>query len=173
MSHHIIDARIVRAVMKAHELIYALMVKEGKNPTSLAKAIKRPTLQPQLHRFFQGEVARPEYGTAELVTKHFGLPLNAMYDEKVATAIARERGIKAVPIPAPKQRIKRFEPSDEASALAREFDGYGFTGEELQAVLQQCREVMESRGHALVTPPLTPVAAEKPKQPKRLRERNG
>jgi hypothetical protein len=173
MSHHIIDARIVRAVMKAHELIYALMVREGKNPTSLAKALKKPGLQGQLHRFFQGQVARPGYGTAELVTKRYHLPLEAMYDAKVATAIAKERGIKPEPIPASKPRIKRFEPSDEASALAREFDGYGFTGEELQAVLQQCREVMESRGHAFVTPPLTPVAAAKQKQPKRVRENNG
>jgi hypothetical protein len=173
MSNHIIDARIVRAVMKAHELIYALMVKEGKNPTSLAKALKRPGLQGQLHRFFQGQVARPEYGTAELLTKRYHLPLEAMYDAKVATAIAKDRGIKPEPIPTPKPRIKRFEPSVEAFDLAREFDGHQFTADEMRDVLQQCREVMESRGHALVTPPLTPVAAAKQKQPKRVRENNG
>jgi hypothetical protein len=98
----------------------ALMVRDGLNPTQLAKEIKRPTLQSQIHRLVHGEVGSPSAGTAAPLAAYFGLPLEAMYDEKVATALARERGVTELPpemTPTKKKRSKVAAPALDEDAM--------------------------------------------------------
>lgn len=96
MPHHIIGTCIVRPV-KPYQLVAALMAREGMGPLPLAKKINKPALQPQIHRFVRGEVLEPSPSTAVPLATYFGLPLEAMYDEKAATAVARERGVTELP----------------------------------------------------------------------------
>jgi len=180
MPHHIISERIVR-IVKPHELIFALMADAGLGPLPLAKKLGKASLQAPLHRYTRGMVPSPDISTARPLAKFFNLPVEAIYDEKVATAIAKERGIKVVPIPAPKPRQKKAGMSPEALWIARELDQLELTDEELQAVMEQVRDVLHARGHAIVTPPLAPLesvkpkhsASVKPKRPKRLQETSG
>lgn len=101
MSQHIIALGIVRPV-KPYQLIAALMHREGTGPYPLSKKLGIPSLQGQIHRYSKGDVKQPAPSTVSPLAKHFGLPLEAFYDEKVATAIAKERGITALPERAPK-----------------------------------------------------------------------
>jgi hypothetical protein len=114
MPHRIIQPCIVRAV-KPYQLVAALMAREGLGPLPLAKKMGHVRLQPQIHRFSKGEVAEPAPSTAKPLAAYFKLPLEAMYDEKVATAVARERGITELPaqLPAAKKRAAKQQPFDE------------------------------------------------------------
>lgn len=108
MPHHIIRACIVRRV-KPYQLIAALMHAEGLGSLPFAKKLGKPGLQSQIHRFVNGGVDEPANSTAQPIAAYFKLPLEAMYQEKVATAIARERGITELPPapPAPARKRKQ------------------------------------------------------------------
>lgn len=93
--------------MKPYQLIAALMAQEGIGALPLAKRIGDAKLQPKIHRFIHGQVASPSIATAAPLAKHYKIPLEAIYDEKAATAVARERGLSEVPVPAPAQRKRR------------------------------------------------------------------
>jgi hypothetical protein len=82
--------------MKPYQLIAALMAREGLGALPLAKKIKKPNLQPQIHRFMHGEVESPSRSTAAPIAEYFGIPVDAIYEEKIATAIAAERGLNVV-----------------------------------------------------------------------------
>lgn len=98
IPHRNMHCRIVAAV-KPHELICRLVVEHGLAPRvglgalPLAKALGRPQLQPSLHKFMAGDVTEPQRSTAESLAAYFEIPVDAVYDERVATRIARERGI--------------------------------------------------------------------------------
>lgn len=79
--------------MKSHDLIRAL-VEQGGGTLPVAKAMRAPQFQGTLHKICAGHVAAPSHRSAERIAKHFKLPLEAIYDDNVATAIARERGIE-------------------------------------------------------------------------------
>jgi hypothetical protein len=96
MPHRIIHPRIVWA-MKPHALLAALMNKAGLNSNKLAKEIKRPTMQSQIYRFSKGQVLEPARNTAEPLALHFGIPVDALYNEKTATAVAKELGLSELP----------------------------------------------------------------------------
>lgn len=83
--------------MKPHQLFAALAARQQLKTLQLAKAMGRPKLQPQLHRFLKGEVASPAATTAQPLAAYFKLPLEAVYDEKKATEIAKALGITALP----------------------------------------------------------------------------
>ena len=125
MPHCIIRSGIFRPV-KPHELIAALMAREGLGPLPLAKKMGRPKLQPQIHRFVNGEVASPARTTAEPLAAYFKIPTEAIYTEKAATAVAVERDISAVLPKAPRRKretsAKTSTPSDEAMKIARRYD---------------------------------------------------
>lgn len=81
--------------MKPHELVAALFA-ERKDITSvsaLARAIHNQGFQGTLHKFLAGQVPHPTAATASRIAKFFQIPLEALYDSKVATRIARERGL--------------------------------------------------------------------------------
>lgn len=96
MPHRIILPRIVVWV-KPFQLIAALMHEKGLGVLPLAKAMGKPKLQSQIHRFVRGQVINPERTTAVPLAKYFGIPVDAIYEETVATAIANQRGLKVVP----------------------------------------------------------------------------
>jgi hypothetical protein len=124
MPRRIIRGCIVPAV-KPYQLIAALMARAKLGSLPLAKRMNRPELQSQIYRFSHGDVASPERTTAAPLAEFFGLPIDAIYDEKLATAIAKERGIVAMPPaePAARKRTSRPSgPSDEAMKIARLYD---------------------------------------------------
>jgi hypothetical protein len=53
--------------------------------------MKAPSFQGTLHKYINGHVRSPSRSTAERIAKHFDIPTEAIYDEKVATQIAAER----------------------------------------------------------------------------------
>lgn len=82
--------------MKPFELIAALMHREGLGPLPLAKKMGKAKLQPQIHRFSRGEVANPDRSTAVPLAEFFHIPVEAIYDERIATEVARELGIDSI-----------------------------------------------------------------------------
>lgn len=90
--------------MKPYQLIAALMHRENLGALPLAKKMGKPALQPQIHRFMKGEVANPARTTAVPLAKFFDIPVDAIYDEKVATAVARDRDVRALPSSPPAPR---------------------------------------------------------------------
>lgn len=91
-----IRARIVSDV-KPHELVAALMHRDGIGPLPLAKKIRRPDLQSQIDRLRAGKVKNPTYGTIAPLAAHWKLPMEAFLDEKAATRVARELNLKPAP----------------------------------------------------------------------------
>jgi len=114
MPYRIIRSCIVMDV-KPHELIAALMAKEGGS-LPLARKMGKPKLQPSLHRFAAGGVDSPAMTTAKPLAAYFKLPLDAIYDEKTATQIAKERGVVALP-PRPPSTPRRPRASGSAARL--------------------------------------------------------
>lgn len=116
MPQRIILVGIVSEVSPS-ELIYALMQERKLGSLPLAKAIGKPQLQSQIYRFSRAQVQKPDYSTAEPLAKFFNLPIEALFDSKVATKIARERNLKVVPLtpkepPAPstlKEQLRRIQ----------------------------------------------------------------
>lgn len=109
MPYRIIPSCIVNA-MKPFELIAALMHQQGLGALPLAKKMGKEKLQPQIHRFVKGEVKEPARTTAAPLAEYFKLPIDAIYDEKVATAEAKRLGIKPLPpglVPAPSAKAAK------------------------------------------------------------------
>lgn len=89
MPRRIIRSCIVHTV-KAHLLIKEL-VEEAGGSLPVAKAMKAPGFQPTLHKFISGNVDSPSRSTAERIARHFNLPVDAIYDDKIATQIAADK----------------------------------------------------------------------------------
>jgi len=115
IPHRNMPACIVFGV-KPYELICHLVVERGlshelgKGALPLAKALGLPHRQSALHKFLAGEVHRPHPDSAAQLAAFFDLPLDAVYDERVATAIAAERGI------APRARRESLTPVTKVPA---------------------------------------------------------
>lgn len=90
MPHRIIHGRIVLDVKQPHELVHRL-VEDAKGSYAVARAMKAPNFQGTLFKFCAGKVAQPTRETAERIANHFGIPVDAIYDPKVATKVWRER----------------------------------------------------------------------------------
>lgn|GEM_PF-1862577 len=73
--------------MKPHELIHALVERDG-GALPVAKKMGRPSFQPTLYRYINGETGSPTRRTAELIAKHFRLSVDTLYSEKLATEAA-------------------------------------------------------------------------------------
>lgn len=103
MPYRIICVRIVPA-MKPYELVYTLMTAQGLGSTDLAKKIGQPKQQPNIHKFMHGGVREPSIVLAQPIATYFGMPIEAMYYDKDATAWAKANNIEAIPVPEPKRR---------------------------------------------------------------------
>jgi hypothetical protein len=126
--------------MKPYELIAALMLKEGIGPLPLAKKIGKPGLQSQIQKFKTGGVLNPERTTAVPLAAYFKIPTDAIYDEKIATAIAKEWGVEPPPIAATTAKAKGRSGSidDDAKKMAEEFAKMSL------AERKRLRQLMES-----------------------------
>jgi len=79
---------------RAHQLVSLLLAQKGLNPNAAARAMCASlSFQPTLHKFLQGHVASPKRSTAERIAKFLDLPVDAIYDHKLAHSIAKERGL--------------------------------------------------------------------------------
>jgi hypothetical protein len=78
------------ANMKPHEFVNALVQQNG-GEFAVARAMGKTTFQGTLYKFCKGQVPNPTRPTAERIAQHFLLPVDAIYDEKVASKFAEER----------------------------------------------------------------------------------
>lgn len=83
--------------MLPHVLIQHLMAKTGKSTLQIAKDMHRASFQSTLHKFVHGDITVPTHGTAKRIADYFDLPIEAMYDSKVAAKYAQERGLAYQP----------------------------------------------------------------------------
>lgn len=70
--------------MKPTELLKRLMNDANDNPNSLAAKLKQRTRQPQIYRFLEGIAREPRRSTLQPVADHYGVPVDAFYDEAAA-----------------------------------------------------------------------------------------
>lgn len=99
--------------MRPHELVARMLKDRDLSTYAAAKAMHKASFQPTLHKFLAGDVAAPEHSTAERICNFLALPLEAVYDSKVATRIALEKGyVKAGSYapPAPTNALGASEP---------------------------------------------------------------
>lgn len=92
---HALYSRLHSLGMKPHELVNALYKqrKDISSVSALARAMHNQAFQGTLHKFLTGQVPHPTASTAGKIAKFFQLPLEALYDSKVATRVAKERGL--------------------------------------------------------------------------------
>ncbi len=57
----------------------------------LAKKIGKPGLQSQIYKYLNGGVDEPARSTAEPIAAYFNIPVDALYDERIAAVVAQER----------------------------------------------------------------------------------
>lgn len=88
MPYRIMLGCIVSAV-QPYELIHALVEQAG-GPLRVAKAMGTPGFQPTLHKYCAGHVRSPKRSTAERIANHFKLPIEALYDAKLAEKLSHE-----------------------------------------------------------------------------------
>jgi transcriptional regulator with XRE-family HTH domain len=87
-------------MMQPYELVRALVheqTRHGKSVTEIAREMQSRNFQGTLHKFLSGQVREPSRATAERIARYFKLPLEALYDVRVATAEAARRGLPALP----------------------------------------------------------------------------
>lgn len=70
--------------MKPKDLVAFLMDRARENPNSLSKKIGVP--QPTLARFLSGAAKAPKTHTLEPIAKYFGIPFDALVNERAADA---------------------------------------------------------------------------------------
>lgn len=71
--------------MKAHQFIAALVEAAGGS-NRVALAMRAKTFQGTLHRICQG-TSTPTRASAERIAAHFGIPVDAVYDDEVAAQL--------------------------------------------------------------------------------------
>lgn len=69
---------------KTVQLIKALMAASGDNPHSLAVRLKHKPPQPQIYKFSEGLVKEPKRTTLQPIADHYGIEVEAFYDESLA-----------------------------------------------------------------------------------------
>jgi len=72
--------------MKPRELLQLLMDKHGDNPNSLSQKTKVP--QPTIFRFITGTAKEPRRRTLEPIAKHYGIGVEAFFNDKAAAETA-------------------------------------------------------------------------------------
>lgn len=102
------------------------MEQQGLNPYSLSRRLDGKTKQPQLHRFLSNDALEPRRATLAPVAEYFGIPLEALFDDEVATATAARLGLleqaigllntSHLPLPLPAQKL----PLDQALTVVLE-----------------------------------------------------
>lgn len=70
--------------MEPRELLQWLLDRDGDNSNSLAAKLKNATSQPQIYKYLHGKAVQPRRTTLAPVAKHYGIPIDALYDEEEA-----------------------------------------------------------------------------------------
>lgn len=78
--------------MRWHELVNALVANAG-GTFAVARAMRRPTFQGTLHKIATGKVDSPSRQSAERIAAHFKIDVNALYDDRTASAEASRLGL--------------------------------------------------------------------------------
>lgn len=97
MPYRFMHLRIVMRV-KPFELIARLTVQHGLaeraglGSAQLASALGLRDKQSQIYRYLNGQVREPQRATAEAMARLFDIPIDAVYNERIATDVAIERG---------------------------------------------------------------------------------
>lgn len=79
--------------MQGRELLMLLLAKHGFTPNSFVTALKGKVKQPTLHKFLRQGTRESRRSTLQPVADHFGIPLEAFYDEFQADKIAHQLGL--------------------------------------------------------------------------------
>lgn len=74
--------------MKAHQFIAALVEAAGGS-NRVAHAMRAKTFQGTLHRICQG-TSMPTRASAERIAAHFGIPVDAVYDDALAARLYQQ-----------------------------------------------------------------------------------
>jgi hypothetical protein len=101
-------------------LLIAKLVEDAGGPLRAAKAMKAPGFQPTLFKIVSGQVDSPKRTSAERIAKHFGIPVDAIYDPKVAANVYRERFGLGVAVPAEAPAAPRDPVVDAIEVIALE-----------------------------------------------------
>ena len=67
--------------METRELLRLLMERAGDNPNALAAKLKNAATQPQIYKFLAGISKEPRRSTLQPVADHYGVSIDAFYDE--------------------------------------------------------------------------------------------
>jgi hypothetical protein len=163
--------------MKPHELIAALMAREGLGALPLAKKMGKPKLQPQIHRFIHGEVAEPARSTAAPLAAYFQIPIEAVYEEKTATLVANELKLTVLPVPPPAPRRRAAQSKEVKELLAKIADVEDETerSHAITVALTAIDDFLERervrrtgrRAASKVFEPVRPVSEEPPPRPRK------
>lgn len=80
-------------VLPPHKLVELLASKSGLSLLELAKRMHKASFQGTLHKFVHGSVESPSRATAKRIADYFKIPLDALYDARIAAQIAVEQGL--------------------------------------------------------------------------------
>lgn len=98
--------------MKPHELVFAL-VERGGGASKVARAMGYPGFQGTLHKIAAGRVESPTRESAERISRFFDIPIDALYDSRVAARVLRD---KFANVPANEAPPSYVAPSGEGVA---------------------------------------------------------
>ena len=97
--------------MKPFELVSALVARAGGS-SKVARAMGKRVSQSTLHKICDGKVASPKADSAKAIADFFELPLEAIYDERVASRIWEERfhnGADLGSVPVVQEPLPKYE----------------------------------------------------------------
>lgn len=120
----------------APHLLIAELVKRAGGSLAVAKAMRKPGFQGTLHKICAGRVTSPSRESALRISKHFAIPLDALYDADVAARVYAQTFGAQVHEPPPTPYAKaaattsRARLSADAQALGQLYDA--MTAEERQ-----------------------------------------
>ena len=100
-------------IVKAYEFV-KWMVQRAGGPLRVAKAMRAPSFQPTLHKICAGHVASPKRASAQRIAAHFGIPVDAVYDDSVATRLYERMCGDPAPTPARAPALPTAEVAGEA-----------------------------------------------------------
>ena len=124
--------------MEPTELLRLLMAGSGDNPNSLAAKVKQKTRQPQIFKFLEGISKEPRRATLQPIADHYGIPVEAFYDKKLAQKVADSRAATEI------------EPVADAPPSTTQIDPVQ-TIRDLAAILTDMEEHTRARAATLLT----------------------
>lgn len=79
--------------MEPRAFLRALMARDGDNTHSLSVRLKGRITQPQVYKYLSGTAKEPRRSTLQPLAEHYGVAIEAFYDQAMATAEAARLGL--------------------------------------------------------------------------------